>query len=106
MNLFIHSHYYLPDTRAGAEIFLHEIAKYFLHHGHRVMATVDQDIEYNYEGVEITTNTRKLGDYYQWADRVITHLMHADYAIDLGHYYHKAVFHLLHNNDPASRLRD
>jgi glycosyltransferase involved in cell wall biosynthesis len=106
MKVFIHSHYYLPATRAGAEIFLHEIAKYFLAEGHEVIATVNDDITYNYEGISIRTNRYDVQQYYWWADCIITHLEHASLAIEQGQANRKPVFHLLHNNSPAHLLRN
>lgn len=104
MKIFIHAHYYLPRTLAGAEKFLHEIAKYLLLHGHEVIATVDEDTEFEHEGIKVVSNQRNIISYYQWADAVLTHLNHAGAAIQLGREFNKPVFHLLHNNDPYFEL--
>jgi len=104
MKIFIHAHYYLPKTLAGAEKFLHEIAKYLLAHGHKVIVSIDDDGEYEYEGVTVVTNRTDVSHHYLWADAVITHLNYAGTAIDLGRRLDRPVFHLLHNNDPAHEL--
>ena len=101
MKIFIHAHYYLPKTLAGAEKYLHEIAKYLLAHGHKVIVSIDDDGEYEYEGVTVVTNRTDVSHHYLWADAVITHLNYAGTAIDLGRRLDRPVFHLLHNNDPA-----
>jgi len=105
VKIFIHSHYYLPGTRAGAEIFLHEIAKHLLRAGHEILVTVNDDTAYDYEGVQVTTNRHNIAAYYMVSDIVITHLQHAETAIELGALYGRPVVHLLHNNDPAGALK-
>jgi len=102
MKIFIHAHYYLPKTLAGAEKFLHEIAKYLQANKHEVIASVDEDAEYEYDGIRVMCNQKS--GYYDWADAIITHLNHAGTAIQLGRENNKPVFHLLHNNDPAHEL--
>jgi glycosyltransferase involved in cell wall biosynthesis len=104
MKIFIHAHYYLPKTLAGAEKYLHEIAKYLVKNGHEVIVSIDDPADYGYEGVTVTTNRQDISRLYVWADAVITHLNYEGTAIALGARHNKPVFHLLHNNDPAHEL--
>jgi glycosyltransferase involved in cell wall biosynthesis len=104
MKVFIHAHYYLPGTFAGAERYLHEIAKYLLQKGHQVIVAIDALGEYEYEGVYVVENSSRITERYTWADAVLTHLEHAAEAIDLAGTYRKPLFHLLHNNTPAAEL--
>jgi glycosyltransferase involved in cell wall biosynthesis len=104
MKIFIHAHYYLPKTLAGAEKFLHEIAKYLQANRHEVIISVDDDTEYFFEGIHVVTNKRDIEQHYTWADAIITHLNYAGAAIELGHKFNKPIIHLLHNNDPAHEL--
>jgi hypothetical protein len=104
MKIFIHAHYYLPKTLAGAEKFLHEITKYLYANKHEVIVSVDDDTEHFYEDIYIVTNKRNLEQYYIWADAIITHLNYAGIAIEFGRRFNKPVIHLLHNNDPAHEL--
>jgi glycosyltransferase involved in cell wall biosynthesis len=106
MKIFIHAHYYFPKTMAGAEKYLHEIAKYLIAHGHKVTASSDDAGEYIYDGVGVVSNKNGIEENYVWADAVITHLNYAGTAIALGARFNKPIFHLLHNNDPASELFD
>lgn len=98
MKIFIHAHYYLPRTLAGAEKFLHEIAIYLQDNGHDVIVSIDEDHEYTFEGIKVISNQRNIAARYQWADKVITHLLNEDAAINLGWFHNKPVYHLLHNN--------
>jgi glycosyltransferase involved in cell wall biosynthesis len=104
MKVFIHAHYYLPGTHAGAERYLHEIAKYLQQHNHSVIVAIDFPGEYEFEGVQVVSNKERITERYTWADAVITHLNHAGAAVDLAGTYRKPLFHLLHNNDPAAEL--
>lgn len=104
MNIFIHAHYYLPKTLAGAEKFLHAIAKHLVSNGHKVTVSIDADEEYIYDNIPVVTNKTFVEYHYTWADAIITHLNHAGTAIELGRKFNKPVFHLLHNNDPYFEL--
>jgi hypothetical protein len=77
MKIFIHAHYYFPKTMAGAEKYLHEIAKYLIAHGHKVTASSDDAGEYIYDGVGVVSNKNGIEENYVWADAVITHLNYA-----------------------------
>src|SRR5262245_60580282 len=105
MKIFIHAHYYLPKTLAGAEKFLHEIALYLQDNGCDVVVSVDDNIDnYEYEGIKVVSNKRNVAQYYEWADAIMTHLLNSSEAINKAWYYNKPIFHLLHNNRPATEL--
>jgi glycosyltransferase involved in cell wall biosynthesis len=104
MKIFIHAQYYLPKTLAGAEKYLHEIAKYLLQNKHEIIVSTDDDGDYGYEGIMVVTNRKNMEQHYIWADAIITHLNYAAMAIALAARYNKPIFHILHNNDPAWEL--
>lgn len=104
MKIFIHAHYYLPHTLAGAEKFLHSIALYLADNGHEIKASYDGSEDYEFEGIKVVSNSKNINQYYVWADMVITHLKHSGTAINLAWYNHKLLFHLLHNNFPDTAL--
>ncbi len=103
MKIFIHAHYYLPRTLAGAEKFLHEIAKYLISKGHEAVISIDDNTSFQYEGVNVVPNRDNIQSWYKWADAVLTHLINAEDAIFLAAQYQKPLFHLLHNNKSAAR---
>jgi glycosyltransferase involved in cell wall biosynthesis len=103
MKIFIHAHYYLPRTLAGAEKFLHEIAKYLISKGHEVVISIDENTSFQYEGVNVVPNRDNIQSWYKWADAVLTHLINAEDAIYLAAQNQKPLFHLLHNNKSAAR---
>ena len=106
MKIFIHAHYYLPRTFAGAEKFLHEIALSLSKGGHDIIVSIDEDAEYDYQGIHVVSNKRNIQQWYVWADAIITHLLNAETAIFLAGQFGKPLYHLLHNNRPAQLLFD
>jgi glycosyltransferase involved in cell wall biosynthesis len=105
MKVFIHAHYYLPKTLAGAEKFLHAIAIFLKDNGHEIIVSIDDDTDgYQYNGIRVVSNRRDINQYYIWADKVITHLLNSDTAINLAWYHNKPLYHLLHNNNPHPYL--
>jgi|GEM_PF-3255908 Glycosyltransferase len=105
MKIFIHAHYYLPKTLAGAEKFLHEIAVYLVNNGHDVIVSIDDETDgYQYGGIRVVSNKRDINQYYVWADKIITHLLNSETAINLAWYHNKPLYHLLHNNNPHPYL--
>lgn len=104
MKILIHAQYYLPKTLAGAEKYLYAVVKHLQGQGHHITILIDEEAEYEYEGVRVTTTRRNILEHYQKADIVFTHLTNSGQAIKYAWNTNKPLIHILHNNHPAAEL--
>ncbi len=94
---------YLPNQRAGSEIYLHKIAKYLLSIGHEVKCIAHCVESYEYEGVQVyKSNAEQWKNdnqiVWDWADLVFTQLSGTGYALNKSRLSPKKLINFAHNN--------
>lgn len=99
---------YLPNQRAGSEIYLHKVAKYLLSIGHEVKCVAHCPQSYVYEGIEVTKCIAQNKDdnnaLWDWADLVFTQLSGTPYAMNKMRNHNKKVVNFAHNNGAYAQI--
>jgi glycosyltransferase involved in cell wall biosynthesis len=94
---------YPPHHNAGAELYLHNMAKYLISQGHKVRVLLHESEShgikkvYIHEDVEVYPRGRNLEEHFIWADRVITHLGWASWTVGVARIFRKPVYFVAHN---------
>lgn len=98
-----HFHAYPPRHNAGAEWMTHAMLKY-LHDRHgiecRVILSRNPRRRDTFQGIPVETvlNPSRAGQFYQWADVVLTHLDVTRIAMRLARQYQRPLAHVVHND--------
>ena len=112
MNILFSVHAYPPRHNAGGEMYMHNMAKYFVKCGHKVRVLVNEsqyqgwNVAYELDGVEVWPRNRSLENFFIWADRVITHLGFTSWTVAVTHKFKKPVFFVVHNTHRYSCVSD
>lgn len=90
---------YAPFAKSGADVMCERVNSFLASKGHEVITIIENcPRDYHYKGVLVTSNTKFLGEKYDWCDIVITNLVIKGEAVMLAKRFNKPIFHLVHNS--------
>lgn len=94
---------YPPRALSGADIMCERINTFMAAKGCEVIAVVDMNIQpYEWKGVQVMTSNHRLGEKYEWADVIITHLINKSESTALAARFNKPIFHVCHNDNTST----
>jgi glycosyltransferase involved in cell wall biosynthesis len=103
MNILAFATLYLPGTKAGAEMMLHQMLLELKERGYNVKVVCDKQDIAEVDGIDLVDN----GDNFavdaatRWADVVFTHLGGTRLATRLSNTHRKPLVHIIHNDSQA-----
>ncbi len=92
-------HLYVPERRAGGEVYVHQILRHLAARGHLVRVCCDTSRSpYSIDGVEVVPfqNHERLTEH--WADIALTHLDHSREAHESCTRHRRPIAHVVHNH--------
>lgn len=104
LNIYIHTHTF-DKPISGADIYMIRVCQFLLTKGCKITAGIDNcQKDYVQDGINITSNSRLLGECYDGADVILSHLLWKSYEQGaLSERFRKPVFFLV-NNDSTTGL--
>lgn len=104
MKILYSIHGYPPNLNAGAEMMLHDLAKFFISNGHEVKVLIPEPMAtgilnpYEFDGVWVYPKRKNSWeDMFKWADVVFTHLGQTPFAIQTCKLMDKPCVFFAHN---------
>lgn len=103
IKVLTHIHNYLPGAATGADIMACAINTYLADNGFDVTVAIDNCPEdYVYNNHKVTSNKVLLGEKYEAADLILTHLVFRRECSQIAERFGKPIFHVVHNTEVTS----
>ena len=113
MKILYSIHGYPPHLNAGAEMMLHDLAKFFISKGHEVKVLIPEPMvtgvqnPYQFDGVWVHPRRKNVWEeHYKWADVVFTHLGETPFALQTCRTMDKHCVFFAHNTWLYSDLKE
>lgn len=99
MKILAHTYTYGNNAASGADKMLQSLMEYLAARGCECYVVIDNcPNSYVLNGVNVLTNKYLLGEWYDWCDIVIIHLVAMHEAHRIAARFEKPVIHICHNN--------
>jgi glycosyltransferase involved in cell wall biosynthesis len=98
LNILAYVNRYLPETKAGAELMMHEVLLDLKDSGHNVVVVCDNPKVSEVDGIELVPVRSNLSQRLDWMDVMFTQLDYTQKAMDAAASVRKPLINFVHND--------
>lgn len=97
MKILAHCSTYGHNASSGADKMMQSLLEYLVSRETEIRVVIDDNVNYQLNGVNVLSNKSLLGEQYDWCDVVMIHLVAMHEANIIAKRFNKPIVHICHN---------